>query len=126
LAESDPGVDHPQFPSFSAEIARTTLSALKTGSIGRDFRAESGLISISPRGWHRADVRAGLDQKMSEPPLAIASAVVMAVPRSRPPCDGGAVRGRELGQAAGEIAQVQVQLVERKADGEDALHRVVR
>jgi hypothetical protein len=28
---------HPQFPSFSAEIARTTLSALKTGAIGRDF-----------------------------------------------------------------------------------------
>jgi hypothetical protein len=39
LAASDPGVDHPQIPvflgrnlpSFSAEIASTTLSALKTG-----------------------------------------------------------------------------------------------
>src|SRR5262249_47305059 len=40
--------------------------------------------------------------------------------------DGGAARRRELGQAAGEIAQMQVQLIERKADGEDALHRVVR
>jgi hypothetical protein len=36
LASSDPGVDHPQIPAaFAAEIARTTLSALKTGSIGR-------------------------------------------------------------------------------------------
>src|ERR1700740_3708987 len=26
LAASDPGVNHPQFPSFAAEIARTTLS----------------------------------------------------------------------------------------------------
>jgi hypothetical protein len=37
LAASDPGVDRPQFPSFPAEIARTTPSGLKTGSIGRDF-----------------------------------------------------------------------------------------
>src|SRR5262249_40499074 len=61
-------------------------------------------------------------------PLAIGFAAVTAVqvPRSRPPSRRGAGRGCELGQAAGEIAQVLVQLVERKADGEDALHRVVR
>ena len=40
--------------------------------------------------------------------------------------DGGAARRRELGQAAGEVAQMQVQLIERKADGKDALHCVVR
>jgi hypothetical protein len=34
LAASDPGVDHLQIPVFLDEIARTTLSALKTGSIG--------------------------------------------------------------------------------------------
>jgi hypothetical protein len=48
LAASDPGVDHPQFPSFPAEIARTTPSpaeiarttpsGLKTGSISTYFR----------------------------------------------------------------------------------------
>src|SRR5262249_37068174 len=30
-------------------------------------------------------------------------------------------RGRELAHAAGEIAQMQAQLIERKAEGEDAL-----
>jgi len=42
------------------------------------------------------------------------------------PRDGGAARRRELGQAAGEIAQMQVQLIERKADGKDALDCIVR
>jgi hypothetical protein len=38
----------------------------------------------------------------------------------------GAVRRPKLGHAAGEIAQMQPQLVERKAEGEDALCRLVR
>jgi hypothetical protein len=37
LAASDPGVDHPQILVFLGRIAGTTLSALKTGSIGREF-----------------------------------------------------------------------------------------
>src|SRR5262249_34533223 len=40
--------------------------------------------------------------------------------------DGGAARGRKLGKAAGEVTQMQVQLIERKAEREDALHRLVR
>jgi hypothetical protein len=53
LAASDPSVDHPQFPSFSAEIARTTLSALKTGSIGRDFWG-GGRVPLSARAQRAA------------------------------------------------------------------------
>jgi hypothetical protein len=37
-----------------------------------------------------------------------------------------AIRGRKLGDAAGEVAQMQPQLVECKAEGENALYRVVR
>ena len=40
--------------------------------------------------------------------------------------DRGVARGRMLADAAGEIAQVQAQLVERKAEREDVLDRVVR
>jgi hypothetical protein len=53
LAASDPGVDHPQFPSFSAEIARTTLFALKTGSIsdGLILRVDEHELPTSSRQY---------------------------------------------------------------------------
>src|SRR5262245_14124006 len=69
-------------------------------------------------GGHRS-------RKRRQRRTALLSFLCACRPRGRV-CNSIAVRRSELGHATGEIVQVQPQLVERKAEGEDALGSLVR